>query len=127
MMQMITTSTKRPALSATMLMLLALLWAPTPVAAANASLAISPGHIDQTVGGNFSLNLTVTSGGNAINVVEATVTVPSFLSITSAGTGGSLCSIWVQQPTVTGSSLGTYIVASPPFHRITSISPPKLQ
>jgi hypothetical protein len=40
-----------------------------------------------------------------VNVVEATVTVPSFLSITSAGTGGSLCSIWVQQPTVSGSNV----------------------
>ncbi len=102
---MITTFTKRRALSATVIMMLGLLWLPAPAAAASANLTIRPGHIDQTVGGNFTMYLDVTSGGNSINVVEATVTVPSFLRITSAGTGGSLCSIWVQQPTVNGSNV----------------------
>lgn len=71
----------------------------------NASLYLTPANISQTAGSNFTINIGVNANGNAINAVEATVNLPSVLGITSAGTGGSLCSIWVQQPTISGSSV----------------------
>ena len=71
----------------------------------SASLYLTPSGLSQTVGSNFTISVGANTGGNAINAVEATVTIPSILTITGASTGGSICSIWVQQPSVSGSSV----------------------
>jgi uncharacterized protein YneF (UPF0154 family) len=74
--------------------------------ASNASLYLTPGSSSQTIGNNFTVYVGVNSGGNEINAIEATVNLPTnIVSITGAGSGGSLCSIWVQQPTINGSSV----------------------
>ncbi|KKQ93933.1 MAG: hypothetical protein UT66_C0007G0008 [candidate division CPR2 bacterium GW2011_GWC1_39_9] len=77
----------------------------TQVFADSASLYISPGSVSRQVGSSFTVSVGVNSGGNPINAIEATVNIPSFLSITGTGTGGSLCTIWVKQPTISGSSI----------------------
>jgi hypothetical protein len=87
------------------LLMLSLLYVPAFTHAETAGLYLSPGSVSQPVGSNFTIYVGVNSGGNAINAIEATVSIPSNLSITGAGTGGSLCSIWVQQPTISGSSV----------------------
>lgn len=74
--------------------------------AANASLYITPASSSQAVGNKFTVYVGVNSGGNAINAIEGTANFPSgVVAVTGAGTGGSLCSIWVQSPTVSGSSV----------------------
>jgi hypothetical protein len=79
---------------------------PNAVLAASASLYLTPDQASQQVGGDFTISVGVNSGGNAINAIEATVNIPtSVVTITAASTGGSLCSIWVQQPTISGSTI----------------------
>ena len=76
------------------------------VHAASASLYITPSSSSQAVGNNFTVYVGLNTGGNAVNAIEATVNLPTnVVSITGAGTGGSLCSIWVQNPTISGSSV----------------------
>lgn len=79
---------------------------PGQIQAASASMYLSPSSLNQTVGDNFTLYVGENSGGNSVNAFEGTVNLPTgVVAITGAGTGGSLCSIWVQQPTVSGSSV----------------------
>lgn len=74
--------------------------------AATASLYLTPDSLSQQIGNNFTIRVGVNSGGNSINAIEATVNIPgNILSITGASSGGSLCSIWVQQPTISGSTV----------------------
>lgn len=84
---------------------LAIGYFPYPAFAADASLYLAPDSVTSQAGTNFTINVGVNSGGNSINAIEATVNIPGILGINSAGTGGSLCSIWVQQPTVVGSTV----------------------
>lgn len=87
-------------------MLFALAVSPSSVHASAASLSLSPDSASQVLGSNFTVNVNVNSGGNAINAIEATINMPgNILTVTGASSGGSLCSLWVQQPTVSGSSV----------------------
>jgi hypothetical protein len=79
---------------------------PKTNAAATATLYMSPSSITRTVGNSFTANVNVNTGGQAANAFEATINVPTnILAITSASSGGSLCTLFVQQPTVTGSTV----------------------
>jgi len=94
-------------LIASLVLLLNLSIFPVEVAhAANASLYISPSSLTQAKGNRFTINVGVNSGGNAVNAFEATINLPTnIVSISGAGTGGSLCSLFPLTPTVSGSSV----------------------
>jgi len=94
-------------LIAILVLLLNLSIFPVEVAhAANASLYISPSSSTQAKGKSFTIYVGVNSGGNAVNAFEATVNLPTnIVSISGAGTGGSLCSLFPLAPTVSGSSV----------------------
>lgn len=87
------------------ILLLGISYLPTSVFAANASLYLTPDSVSQTIGSNFTIYVGENSGGNSVNAFEATVNIPNNLSVTGAGTGGSLCQIWVQAPSVSGQSV----------------------
>ncbi len=73
--------------------------------AGTSSLYLTPSGLTQTAGSDFTIYVGVNANGNSVNAIEATVNIPNVLAITAAGTGGSLCSIWVQQPTISGSTV----------------------
>lgn len=87
------------------LLVIALAFVPARSYAATSNLYLSPSTLSETVGSNFTIYVSLNANGNSVNAIEATVTIPGILAITGAGTGGSLCSIWVQQPTVSGSTV----------------------
>ena len=79
---------------------------PTQTQAATASLYLSPKATTTQIKGIFNLSVNVNSGGNLVNAFEGTINIPTnILSIVGVGTGGSLCSLFVKQPTVSGSSV----------------------
>ncbi len=67
------------------------------VAAADLSIVVSPAQVK--VGDTVTATVYVNSGGEAINSVEAAITVPSdTLEIGSVSQSGSILSLWVEQP-----------------------------
>jgi len=87
------------------LLVIALAFVPARSYAATSNLYLSPSTLSEAVGSTFTIYVSLNANGNSVNAIEATVTIPGILAITGAGTGGSLCSIWVQQPTVSGSTV----------------------
>ena len=68
-------------------------------AASTATLYLAPGSGTRTVGSVFSVALKVNTGGTPANAFEATVNFPTnLLTVTQTTSGGSICSLWVSQP-----------------------------
>jgi hypothetical protein len=85
------------AVFSTFVALLGLFAGPTLVSAA--TLYLSPSSGSYPVGGTFTVNVMVSSASEAANGYSGTVSYPSdLLELTSLGKGGSVVSLWVQEP-----------------------------
>ncbi|MFA5359860.1 MAG: cohesin domain-containing protein [Patescibacteria group bacterium] len=64
-----------------------------------ATLFFSPSSASCGVGGNVSLNVNVGSADQAMNAASAVISFPpDKLEVSSISKNGSICSLWVQQP-----------------------------
>jgi hypothetical protein len=70
-----------------------------PSAASAATLYLSPSSGSYAVGATFTVNVMVSSADQSANGYSGTVSYPSdLLELTSLGKGGSVVSLWVQDP-----------------------------
>jgi len=93
-------------LTSLVIILLTIVYIPNSTHAAAASFYLSPASLSRQIGSNFTIFVGMNSGGNPVNAFEATINIPTnILTITGAGTGGSLCSLWIQTPAIAGPSV----------------------
>ena len=76
-----------------------------PVRAAGASLYLTPGSGTYTIGSNFTVTVKASTGGNAINAAEGSISFDkNILSVVSVSKGGSIFPFWTTEPTGAGAA-----------------------
>jgi len=84
---------------------------PSEVKGTGASLYLSPSTGTYEVGSNFSVEVKVNTGGQAINAAEATLIFnPAKISVVSISKANSIFSLWTQLPTFSN-SVGNIVFA----------------
>lgn len=74
--------------------------------AASASLYFTPSTGTYVVGSSFSVGVNANTGGVSVNASQGTITFDnSILKVTGVSKGGSIFSLWTQEPAVSGNAI----------------------
>lgn len=77
-----------------------------PAEAASASLYLTPSTGTYEIGAKFSMGVNVNTGGISVNASQGTISFDSsILKVVSVSTGGSVFSLWTQNPAASGASI----------------------